>query len=89
MNDLVEKPKNDAAERFRAMATDIEHNDSSKFGGAVVIIPPKDGGDPIEILFLDNQADIVQFYATVSARITRNVNEIEAKNRSNQAFGRR
>ncbi len=89
MNDLVETPKNEAAERFRAMAAMIELNADVVFGGAVVIIPPNEGGAPIEILTLDNQADVVQFYATIQARITRNVSELEAKSRTNQAFGRR
>jgi hypothetical protein len=89
MSDLVEQIKNNAAERFRAMAAMIELNAEVVFGGAVVIIPPVEGGSPIEILTLDNQADVIQFYATIQARITRNVTELEAKSRSTAAFGQR
>lgn len=89
MTDLVEITKNNVAERFRAMADKIDLNKAATFGGAVVIVPPNEGGDPIEILLLDNQADVIQFYATINARVTRNVNELETRNRTNQAFGRR
>ena len=36
------------------MAAMIELNADVVFGGAVVIIPPENGGEPIELLILDS-----------------------------------
>lgn len=77
------------AERFRQMATRIELNKDSGFGGACVIIAPGNTGEAIEILLLDHSADIAQFYSTVSTRIQRVVDEISNQNQLAGTFGRR
>lgn len=89
MTDLVEPPKNEAAERFKAMAAAIEHNAQATFGGAVVIIPPVNGGNPIELLMLDLQADPAQFWSTIRTRIDIKLSEISDQQRNQTAFGQR
>lgn len=89
MNDLVEQPKFDPAKHFAAMAERIKLNEGQTFGGAVVVVPPENGGEPIEILMLDNQADLTQFYATITSRVQRSVNEVDVKQRQQQGFGRK
>ena len=88
MTALVERPENRASERFRAMADLIERNvDGATFGGAVVIIPPSEGGDPIEMLMLDVTADAGQFWATIKTRIEIKLNQMDEKARAQAAFG--
>ena len=89
MTELVDIPKNEAAERFTAMAAAIEHNAGATFGGAVVIIPPPNGGEPIELLILDLKADPAQFWSTIKTRIEIKLAELDERQRSQQAFGRR
>lgn len=89
MNDLVEKPKTDTSARFRVMAERIEHNNNAKFGGAVVIMPPEGGGDPIELLILDESADVAQFWATIKTRIEFKIAELDQKIRNQNSFSRR
>lgn len=89
MTDLVETFKNEAADRFTAMAISIVHNAGNNFGGACVIIPPANGGEPIELLILDLKADPAQFWATIKTRIEIKLAELDELRRNNQAFGRR
>ncbi len=77
------------AKRFHAMADNIDHNGGSNFGGACVIIPPENGGEPIELLILDLKADPAQFWATIKTRIEIKLAELDELRRNNQAFGRR
>ena len=73
--------------RFRAMADAIDHNAAgATFGGGCVIYPPT--GDPIEILMLDNKADLAQFWSTIKTRIDIKLAEIDEQQRNQQAFGR-
>ena len=89
MTDLVETPKNEAAERFRAMAAAIEHNANATFGGAVVIIPPANAGEAIELLILDLKADPAQFWSTIDTRIKIKLAELDGQQRNQTAFGSR
>ena len=89
MNDLVERAPNVAADRFRTMAQAIDHNAGETFGGAAVIIPPANGGEPIELLILDLKADPAQFWSTIKTRIEIKLAELDDLRRNNQAFGRR
>ena len=89
MTDSIETPKNEAAERFRVMAARIDHNDPTTFGGAVVIIPPANGGEPIELLILDLKADPAQFWSTIKTRIEIKLAELDEGRRNQQAFGQR
>ena len=57
------------AQRLRLMADKIDLNDATTFGGAFVIIPPPDGGEPLETLILDAKQDPAQFFILLKARI--------------------
>jgi hypothetical protein len=57
-----------AATPFTEMAALIAHNDESRFAGAVVVVPPG-GGDPISFMLTDPSPDLIQFWATVKARV--------------------
>ena len=87
MNDETQLPSN--SEPFRKMADRIEHNLESGFGGACVIIPPTGAGEPIEILMLDNSADLAQFFSTVATRVQRAVDEASNNAALATGFGRR
>lgn len=87
MNDEPQVPSN--SEAFRRMADRIDHNKESGFGGACVFVPPAGAGTPIEVLILDSQADIAQFYTTVATRLEIALNQIKEQNVQSQAFGRR
>lgn len=87
MNGEPETPTN--AERFRKMADRIDLNNESGFGGACVIIPPFGHGEPIEILMLDNSADLAQFFSTVATRVQRAVDEASNNAALATGFGRR
>jgi hypothetical protein len=78
---VTDEPATTVSDRFRRMAESIDHNDARAnpmpFAGAVVIVPPKDGGDPVELLLLDEKADAAQFWATVLTRIQMRIAEIQ------------
>lgn len=74
---------------FRKMAEQIEHNAGAGFGGACVIVPPANGGEPIELLMLDPKGDIAQFYATIQSRITVLLQKLEDQQRVAQGYGMR
>ncbi len=77
------------AKRFHAMADSIDHNSGGTFGGAAVIIPPADGGEPIELLILDLKADPAQFWSTIKTRIEIKLAELDEQRRNQKAFGMR
>ena len=87
MTDLIDRPESKVSERFRVMADLIDRNVNSTFGGAVVIIPPPEGGDPIEMLMLDVTADAGQFWSTIKTRIEIKLNQMDEKARAQAAFG--
>lgn len=66
---------------FRKMAETIDHAhytaNAMPFAGAAVIVPPQDGGDPVEVLLLDRKADPAQFWATILTRIQMRIAEIQ------------
>lgn len=74
---------------FKKMAERIEHNADATFGGAVVIIPPLNGGDPIELLMLDSAGSAAQFWSTLKTRIQIVLDELEQKQRMTAGFGHR
>ena len=75
-----------AADGLRRMADRIDHNDkTSTFGGAIVIIPPDQGGEPVEILILDSQGDPGQFWSIVTHRVQAAITALDAQR--NQGFG--
>lgn len=75
---------NSVAQKFRDMADLIERNEAV-FAGAAVIVPPAEGGDPVEVLILDKAASAAQFWATVGARSKESVEAVDA--RKNNPFG--
>lgn len=78
---LVESKEKQLADAFRKMADRIEHNAGSEFGGACLIVPPFNGGDPIEFLLLGPKPDLAQFYSTIQTRIQMVLQEIQEKQR--------
>lgn len=83
---LVEKkfPAETSA-RYRLMADRLDHNSDAQFGGCAVIIPPQNGGDPIELLMLDAKGDPAQFWSTIMTRIQITLEDLKAKQQ--QPFG--
>lgn len=78
-----------APARFRAMADAIERNDgTSDFGGCFVIVPPAEGGDPIETLILDSKQDLAQFWNAVITKCQIMLADVEQKQRQGSAFRR-
>jgi len=77
------------AQRFDAMSERIKHNELAPFGGACVIVPPENGGEPIELLMLDASADPAQFWSTIATRLQIVLKNLEDSRRTGQAFGMR
>ena len=79
----------DQHEPFDRMSQLLVANQATTFGGACVIIPPTGAGEPIEILMLDNSADLAQFFSTVATRVQRAVDEASNNAALATGFGRR
>lgn len=74
------------SDRLRQMADRIDLNaDTSTFGGAIVIIPPEQGGNSIELLLLDSQGDPGQFWSVVTHRVQTAITELDQAR--NMGFG--
>lgn len=89
MNDLVERQADGPEKAFRTMADRIVHNTGADFGGAAVIIPPSNAGEPIELLILDLKADPAQFWSTIKTRIEIKLSELDQMQRKQASFGMR
>lgn len=74
---------------FHDMASLIERNDGGSFGGAFVIVPPKDGGDVMSTLLIDKQLNPSQFWAILKTKCEIALNELMQQEQSNRGFGRR
>lgn len=79
----------DNSEPFFRMCERVKHNADSKFGGAVVIVPPTGAADAIELLMLDAQGDQAQFWSTIMSRIQVVIQNLQEKERVAAGFGRR
>lgn len=78
------------AKPFHAMAARIEHNAHARFGGAFVIVPPEEGGNPMEVLVLDESQNAAQFWMVLNAKCKQALDEIAAKEAaSGMGYGRR
>ena len=77
----------DTSKPFTEMAARIDHNVESTFGGAVVIVPPAQGGNKIELLMLDAKGDPAQFWGTLLTRIQQEIAEIDNRRAVQQGFG--
>lgn len=78
----------EAAKLFESMAARIKHNAQSTFGGAFVIVPPQDGGEPMETLILDNSSNPAQFWMILQARSKLELDKLESQARLGQSYGR-
>lgn len=76
-------------QRFRAMADAIERNEGDIFGGAFVVVPPPEAGDPLETLILDSKQDPAQFWMLLKTKCDIALGQLDQKQRAGQAFGRR
>lgn len=84
---LVTPPEKVTSKPFHEMARAIEHNAGQGFGGAVVIVPPQGGGEPIELLMLDSKGDVAQFFSTIQTRIQLLLQDLQDKSRISGGFG--
>lgn len=82
---MTETPQ---AARFRKMADAIDHNGVESFGGAFVVVPPKDGGEPIETLILDSTQDPIQMWGILRVKCEMIIQDLEAKRKQRSSFGR-
>lgn len=93
MNDgqpLIERQPHGAAAILRRVADQIDKLDADSFAGVAVVVPPQDGGDPIEVLIIDPKKNVSQFYGTLKTRIEDEMAQLEIRQRQSQAgFGRR
>lgn len=79
----------DRSKPFRQMADNIDHNKGAPFGGALVIVPPDNGGEPVSTLILDQTGDAAQFWAAVKFKAELAIQELSNQQRANQAFAPR
>lgn len=79
----------DSIKRFRDMADRMALNDTANFGGCFVVIPPEGGGEPLETIILDSKQDPAQFWNLLMTKCQISLAEIDQKQRTGQAFGRR
>lgn len=90
MTNLIETPeKPDPSLTFDQMGARIRHNEQQGFGGAVVIQPPANGGDPIAFLVLDETQDPVQFWTLVKSKIDQTISELSDSANKDPWGGRR
>ena len=76
-------------QRFRAMADAIERNTEGTFGGAFVVIPPAEAGEPIETLILDTRQDPAQFWILLKSKCEHEIATADDKKRQLSGFPRR
>ena len=76
-------------ERFFLMAEAMKHNGARSFGGAFVVVPPAEGGDPLETLILDSKQDAGQFWMLLKTKCDIALGELDQKQRQASTFGRR
>jgi len=70
------------------MAERLNHNPDSPFGGCFVVVPPNEGGDPIETLILDSKQDAAQFWMLLKTKCDIALGELDQKQRQAATFGR-
>lgn len=79
----------DTSDRFRKMADAIDKNAEGSFGGAFVVVPPVEAGEPLETLILDTKQDAAQFWMLLKTKCDIALGELDAKQRTQSTFGRR
>ena len=71
------------------MADAIERNAEGSFGGAFVVVPPPEAGDPLETLIIDTKQDPAQFWMLLKTKCDIELGALDAKQRQQSTFGRR
>jgi hypothetical protein len=79
-----ESPK--PSDMFRRMADRMDLNEKDGFGGAFVIVPPKDGGVPLETLILDANLDPTQFWILMKTKAEDQIARLADNQRQMQGF---
>ena len=74
-----------SAVSLRAMADDCERNDTDRFAGAFVIVPPE--GEPIEFMFLNNKLDAAAFFTALGGQIKIAVDKIDDERKAQRSRG--
>lgn len=77
------------ARMFTVMAERVQLNSAHSFGGAFVIVPPVNGGTPLEVLILDTQQDVIQFWTFLKTKAELTLQELKDNSQRNNSFGRR
>lgn len=81
-----EQPKSPSnAEFFLRVAEEIDRNVASGFGGAFVVVPPKDCGNPIATVILDARQDGMTFWLMLKAKCDAELQALDAQQRQSQA----
>jgi hypothetical protein len=88
MGTVMAENVHELLKRFQRMAERMSVNGNESFGGAFVIIPPEDGGEPIETLILDSKQDASQFWMLLKTKCDIALGELDQKQRQAATFGR-
>lgn len=75
-------------EPFKRMYSRILANSQETYGGAFVIVPPKDGGEVIETLILDSGQDAAQFWGLLKIKCELALAQIDEQQRATQVWRR-
>lgn len=75
------------SEPFTAMAEKIERN--PEFGGAVVIVPPGPGEEPMTWLIVDDKSDLLRFWVKLKTDIDAMLQRLDERARVQSSFGMR
>ena len=74
------------AEYFAEMAKQIELNKENAFGGAIVVVPADNAGDPIQLLSLDSSPDPATFWSMLQTKCAIQLEQLQDAARKNAAF---
>lgn len=88
---LINNPDRSAealAKFFDDMAAKIRLNKDNAFGGAFVIIPPDQGGEPFQTLILDAKQDPAQFFILLKTKCESQITSIDQQARNQGGFAR-
>lgn len=86
---MSDEAQQEVAAKFESMARCIVSQSSGAgFGGAFVVVPPKDGGEPLETLILDSRQDPTQFWLMLKTKCDTEIATLDQKQRTNSAFAR-
>ena len=80
-------PAQKTAQVFSDMASRVMLNKDGHFGGAVVIVPPENGGEPVEMFMLTRESPAA-FWAVLKALVDRNIADLDSLARQGRAYGR-